>query len=97
MSTLERVYYFPLGTELAEEDPIVIDLKSDGSADLSRLPQDVRSDLEQGVASRSIGSVGNRRYPRDGQAFLRALLSRSGPYERYRETPDKLKETRPQV
>lgn len=83
MTPVTTVYYFPIdheGNEIGE--PVPVGLNADGAADLSRLPADLRASLEtSGVPD----ELGLRRFqPKDGSAFLSALLRTSNGYRRFR-------------
>lgn len=79
--TFDRIYFHPInaiGEEITE--PILIDLHPDGSADLSRLPEPLRSTL------RNIGAPltgGGYVKPTRGAEFLRALLETANGYSRF--------------
>ncbi len=82
MNPVTQVYYFPVradGTETGES--VLVDLNADGSANLSRLPADVRSRLDQGIPNELRTGVLS---PKDGETFLMALLRSTNGYTRFR-------------
>lgn len=81
------IYYFPLDEEQKETlPPVTIVLKEDGSADLSKLPKDVRDHLEIfGVPNIThMDTV----YAKDGELFLATLLASDNTYWRFRQSPE---------
>jgi hypothetical protein len=84
MTPVTTVYYFPVDHEGNEVgSPIQIGLNADGSADLSKLPPDLRSKLERGTSDDlRMGVIS----PKDGERFLRALLETTNGYMRFRTT-----------
>lgn len=82
MDPVTQVYYFPVNADGAETgEAILVDLNTDGSANLSRLPESVRSHLSFGLPDEMHQSVYN---PKDGQKFLLALLRKTNGYSRFR-------------
>jgi len=84
-----RIYYFPTddsGNEVGS--PVTVELKADGTADLSGLPPKLREHLEVfGVADELHQG---RLFARDGESFLEALLEATDFYWRFRSTPEPL-------
>lgn len=83
MDPVTQVYYFPVnadGTETGES--ILVDLNADGSANLSRLPEKIRSTLEMGLPNRLRTAALE---PADGKKFLEALLRSTNGYFRFRK------------
>lgn len=81
-----RISYIPLDNDLREQAPAIpIDLLPDGTADLSNLPSALQNQLTMfGVQNAThTGSL----FPRDGEAFLEALLEWNDLYQRFREEP----------
>ncbi len=82
---MDTVYYFPIdgaGNETGEAIPV--SLKADGSVDLSHLPSDmVRTYEVMGIPDEM--HLG-RLYPRNGEAFLQALLRMTNGYVRFRSS-----------
>ncbi len=86
---LSAVYLFCLngnGEEVGE--PIKIGLLTNGTADLSMIPSGLRETWNNDGISDALGLIAV--YPKNGEAFLRALLLRSNGYERYRSSPKKI-------
>lgn len=82
MDPITQIYYFPTdheGKEIGEGIPIT--LKANGTADVSKLPQDFREQIEaMGVPNElKTGSL----FPRDGKRFLLSLLYNSNGYRRF--------------
>jgi hypothetical protein len=88
MQHVATVYYFPIdaqGNEVGE--PMPIGLLPDGSADLSKLPTDIKMSLASGVTDElKLGRV----LPKNGPRFLSALLYASNGYSRFRSNPAKI-------
>ena len=82
----DKVFYFQIDGLGNETKAFPITLAGSGHADLSALPETLRTTLETtGVMTTS----GERLFfPPDGQAFLEALLSAANPYFRFRTTPE---------
>lgn len=82
MDPVTQVYYFPVNADGSETgEAILVDLNPDGSANLARLPAEVRTRLELGVPNElRLGTV----TPQNGQAFLLALLQSTNGYTRFR-------------
>ncbi|HEU0050787.1 MAG TPA: hypothetical protein VFQ60_01895 [Patescibacteria group bacterium] len=82
MANLECVFYHPIDSRQEEIGrPVRIDLRSDGAADVSRLPDDLRKRLERSGVSDPFGGVV---FPEAGSKFLELLLISSSGYERFR-------------
>ena len=81
------VYFFPLDAELNESgESIPVSLRSDGTADISKLPQDVQDRLTTfGLPDPTHATM---LHPKDGEAFLEALIDASNLYWRFRERPE---------
>jgi hypothetical protein len=80
------VYYFPInGNHDETGDVYPVRLKEDGTADLSELPDDIRSSLK------SFGIRNELRtrdlFPKDGKLFLQALIASANGYRRFRLSP----------
>jgi hypothetical protein len=87
MDPIERVYYFSVdanGHEIGE--PILVDLAADGSANLDRLPESLRSHLEAAGVPDELhqGQI----FSKDGARFLVGLLHSANPYRRFRSKPE---------
>lgn len=89
MTIPTKIYFFPLNDEQEEGVPIEVSLKEDGGvlvADLSRLPEKLRSTLEsRGVSG---PTHQDRLFPRDGISFFEALLNEADAYRRFRSSAD---------
>ena len=89
MEPLTVIYYFPIdahGNEVGE--PIPVDINPDGSANLSRLPKEVREHFEGfGITN----TWGKRILPTQGTSFLHTLLYEADPYIRFRKEPNQIK------
>lgn len=82
MNPVTQVYYFPVRADGSETgESILVDLNADGSANLSRLPAEVRSRLEHGIPNELRTGTFS---PKDGSAFLLALLRSTNGYTRFR-------------
>jgi hypothetical protein len=86
MQPISRIYYIPIdgaGEEL--QDTCLVDLNSDGSANLEHLP------LSMQQTYRALGVIDElhlgRVFPKEGAHFLHALLASSTPYTRFRLDP----------
>jgi hypothetical protein len=79
-------YYIPLRDDFKEGDPILVDLNPDGSANLSRLPEDIRKELEDFGYPNPLHT--KDLMPSDGIPFINALLESTNPYFRFRKTRD---------
>ncbi|MBP9869485.1 hypothetical protein KBC59_02930 [Patescibacteria group bacterium] len=85
MNPVTQVYYFPVdheGNEVGE--PLAIGLNTDGTADLTKLPEAVIRDLTTSGVSDELKM--GRVFPKDGARFLKALLHTSNGYRRFRST-----------
>lgn len=82
---LNTVYYFPTNERGEEGEAIAISLDDRGQADLSKLPEDVRSHLETfGVQD---ATKTESLFAKDGQLFLEALLYATNQGWRFRLAP----------
>lgn len=78
------IYYIPLDTELNEAGPpIPITLNADGTADVSKLPQNLQERLSVFGIPNSTHT--NSLFPKDGESFLECLPDISNLYMRFRE------------
>ncbi len=77
-------YYIPMRDDFKDGDPILVDLNSDGSANLSRLPEDIRKELQDFGFQNPLHSLFVM--PADGKTFINALLESRNPYFRFRKT-----------
>ncbi len=85
---MKTMYYFPIdgdGNEIGE--PIPVTLAADGSADLSRLPTELRKALEAFGVPDALHR--DAIFPKDGERFLERLIEESNGYRRFRSTPEK--------
>jgi len=88
MDTVSCIYFFAADALGKEAEPVAIKLNADGSANLASLPEKVRGHLAMfGVPDALHKGV---IYPKDGAAFLDALLDASNQVWRFRATPEKL-------
>ncbi len=78
-------YYIPLNKDFTDGTPVLIDLNSDGSANLSRLP----TDLKQTFEAMGFPDIFHRTeiFPKDGELFIGSLLESRNPYLRFRASP----------
>ena len=84
MQPLTQIYYFPIDREGQETGiALPVQLKSDGSADISQLPSDMQQTLNTFGAPNDLRSIV---FPRDGKRFLEALLHQTNGYRRFRQT-----------
>ncbi len=85
---LKRVYFFPHDSEGTEAGkPVSVELKADGTADISKLPENLRSRLENfGVPDEAHQEM---LLPKDGENFLRALVRSTNGYVRFRTSQEK--------
>lgn len=89
------VYYFPTNGDHEETgDVFPVRLKPDGSADLSKLPDEIRSTIESCGIPSELRT--HKLYPKDGGAFLHALLLNANGYRRFRSSPESTAEPRTQ-
>lgn len=82
-----RVYFFPLDDKLNETLPVIpVELRPDGSADITKLPAELQDRLNTfGISDPTrIATL----YPKDGEAFLEALVESSNLYFRFRHEPE---------
>ncbi|MFZ2803868.1 MAG: hypothetical protein WA001_01460 [Patescibacteria group bacterium] len=81
----DKIYYFPMDADGNETGKaILIDLNQDGSANVSRLPEELRERLETfGVPDALHQTL---LLPKDGSRFLDALLRTANGYTRFRST-----------
>lgn len=81
------VYYFPInGMHEETGDVFPVRLKPDGSADLSQLPDEIRKAIESCGVPSELRT--HKLYPKDGGAFLHALLLNANGYRRFRSSPE---------
>lgn len=88
MSSIQKIFYFPVnakGEEFGESIPV--EIQADGSADVSKLPEELRGTLEKLGTPDALhqGAV----FPKDGEQFLNALLRNTNGYMRFRSHADK--------
>lgn len=85
---MKTIYYFPIdgdGNEIGDLIPVM--LSANGTADLSRLPAELRSTLESFGVPDALHR--NAVFPKDGERFLERLIEESNGYRRFRSTPEK--------
>jgi hypothetical protein len=84
MQPLTQIYYFPIDREGRETGiALPIQLKPNGSADISQLPSDLQNTLNAFGVPNNLRSIV---FPRDGKRFLEALLHQTNGYRRFRQT-----------
>ncbi len=85
---MKTVYFFAVDKQGHESDPVEISLGPDGAIDISNLPQDIQQTfVELGIQNAlHTGAL----FPKDGQAFLDALLKIAHSAWRFRTSPEKL-------